>query len=308
MVVKHLVLSGGGPSLFGIFGALFELHKKEIWNINNIESIYGCSSGALLAILLCLIRNGLTFEELEEYLVNRSWDVLVTSKVLDVQTAFTSKGLFDKSLLLKAVGPLFSTVGLKPTITLKDLCQTCGILVYMYTVDVNTKPLTKVELSIDNYGDLPVYELLTMSMGLPGLITPCFLDNKCLIDGGLMVNFPIKECITRENPIKGEVIGFKIKWTHRDLTLKEDTNFLSFMAHLMKMMAFHIDHIESEIEHEHEIVYCSIPDVGGPSGWINVFINSNSRDDFVKHGIESAKTFIAGHQVMNSQTQPECHT
>ena len=308
MTVKYLVLSGGGPSLFGIFGAVRELHVKQKWNINNIESIYGCSSGALLAILLCLVRKGLTFEELEDYLINRSWDVLVTSKVLGVQNAFTSKGLFDKSLLLKAISPLFSTVGLSPSISLRELCDECGIRIYMYAVDVNTKPLSKIELSEHNYSGLPVYELLTMTMGLPGLITPSFIEDKCLIDGGLMINFPIKECIVRENPRRDEVLGFKIEWTQRDLRLKEDTNFLSFMAHLMKMMAFHIDHTESEIEHEYDVVSCSIPDVGGPSGWINVFIDASSREAFVKHGVESAIRFIVDHQETSSRTQQECHT
>jgi predicted acylesterase/phospholipase RssA len=308
MVVKHLVLSGGGPSLFGIFGALHELHNKQKWDINEIVSIYGCSSGALLAILLCLVRLGLTFNELEEYLIHRTWDVLVTSKVLGVHNAFTSKGLFDKSLLLKAIGPLFSTVSLDPNISLNELCSASNIQVYMYTVDVNTKPLTKIELSSSNYGHLPVYELLTMSMGLPGLITPSFLDDKCLIDGGLMVNFPMKECITRESPEHEEVLGFKIKWTNRDLRLKEDTNFLSFMAHLMKMMAFHIDYTESEVEHDYDIVFCSIPDVGGPSGWMNVFIDPTSRADFVRHGVQSATEFIFEHQERSSQTRQECHT
>ena len=308
MTVKYLVLSGGGPSLFGIFGALQDLHVKQKWNINTIESIYGCSSGALLAVLLCLVRKGLTFEELEDYLINRSWDLLVSSKVLGVQNAFTSKGLFDKGLLLKAIGPLFSTVGLNSSITLTELCSECNIRVYMYTVDVNTKPLSKIELSAQNYGDLPVYELLTMSMGLPGLITPSFLDDMCLIDGGLMTNFPIKECIIREEPACDEVLGFKIKWTQRDLRLKEDTNFLSFMAHLMKMMAFHIDHTESEIEHEYDVVFCSIPDVGGPSGWINVFMDASSREEFVKHGVESANKFIVEHQEKSSRTQQVCHT
>lgn len=308
MVVKHLVLSGGGPSLFGIFGALRELHVKQKWNINDIESIYGCSSGAFLAILLCLLRKGLTFEELEDYLINRSWDVLVTSKVLGMQNAFTSKGLFDKGLLLKAIGPLFSTVGMSASISLRELCMECKIQIYMYAVDINTKPLSKIELSQYNYGSMSVYELLTMTMGLPGLITPSFIEDKCLIDGGLMINFPIKECIVREKPNHDEVLGFKIKWTQSDLRLKEDTNFLSFMAHLMKMMAFHIDHTESEIKHQYDVVFCSIPDVGGPSGWINVFIDAFSRAEFVKHGVESANTFIAEHQEMSSQTQQECHT
>lgn len=305
MVVKHLVLSGGGPSIFAIFGALREAEEQHLWKISDLESIYGCSSGAWLAVAISLLRIGLTFAELENYLVNRTWGSLLTSKVLDMQSAFNSKGLFDKTIIRNSILPLLHAAELSADITLKELCELANLNVVFYTVDTNTKPLTKLELNTQEYGEYKIYELLTMSMALPGLITPTFLNDKCLIDGGLMANYPFEECLTNNSAKVEEVLGFKIKWTSRDLRLNEQSNFVSFMAHLVKMMALHIDHSENTFRKNNRTIDCELPDVGGPSGWLDVFINNEIRTIFIDNGRQSTKQFIDSHQEKLSQIQQE---
>jgi predicted acylesterase/phospholipase RssA len=54
MTIKHLVFSGGGPVAIKILGILRRLEENNIWNINNIESIYGTSAGVIMAVILCL--------------------------------------------------------------------------------------------------------------------------------------------------------------------------------------------------------------------------------------------------------------
>ena len=54
MTIKHLVISGGGPTLFRTLGALHHLQEKAFWKIDEIESIYGTSAGAIVAVLLFL--------------------------------------------------------------------------------------------------------------------------------------------------------------------------------------------------------------------------------------------------------------
>jgi predicted acylesterase/phospholipase RssA len=39
--IEHLVISGGCVWGFYEYGALKELHHRNFWNINNIQSIYG---------------------------------------------------------------------------------------------------------------------------------------------------------------------------------------------------------------------------------------------------------------------------
>ena len=43
--IKHIVLSGGGPTGLIGWGAIVELVKKEYIIINDIESLYATSAG-----------------------------------------------------------------------------------------------------------------------------------------------------------------------------------------------------------------------------------------------------------------------
>ena len=44
-IIKHIVLSGGGQSIFTFYGVIKESNERGLWNISNIESIYGTSAG-----------------------------------------------------------------------------------------------------------------------------------------------------------------------------------------------------------------------------------------------------------------------
>ena len=48
-IIKHIVLSGGGQSIFTFYGVIKESNERGLWNISNIESIYGTSAGAILS-------------------------------------------------------------------------------------------------------------------------------------------------------------------------------------------------------------------------------------------------------------------
>ena len=54
MTIKHLVISGGGPIMIQILGAIQHLEKNEKVDMKNIESIYGTSAGAIVGVLICL--------------------------------------------------------------------------------------------------------------------------------------------------------------------------------------------------------------------------------------------------------------
>ena len=52
MTIKHIVISGGGPTGFLSYGAIRYLAKEKFWNLADISSIYGCSIGAYIAIII----------------------------------------------------------------------------------------------------------------------------------------------------------------------------------------------------------------------------------------------------------------
>jgi predicted acylesterase/phospholipase RssA len=301
---RHIVISGGGPSLFTIFGAVKQMCSASLVDVSQIKSIHACSSGAFIAVCLCVVKLGMSFDELETYIVARCWKTLFASEVLDFRAMFNAKGLFENTVIKKAVAPLLVTVGLSPFTTLKELFDATGINLVMYAVDINSKPLLKVKLSHVSFPEMKVHEALGITMGLPGVMTPTFIDGMCLVDGGLMANYPYSDCLEESGDDGSGVIGFKIKWEKPRLPIDSSSNIITFLTHLMKMMAMHIDTSSRELPDGHNTVECSAPDSGNPSGWIDLFGDSAIRADYVASGVKSAVDFIAGR---TRRTQQESH-
>lgn len=57
MTIKHIVINGGGPNMWYMYGALKHLHDEKVWQLENIENIYATSAGALLLTTVILIRD-----------------------------------------------------------------------------------------------------------------------------------------------------------------------------------------------------------------------------------------------------------
>ena len=70
MTIKHLVIPGGGPMGIQAIGALQHLEKNGFWNINDIQTIYATSVGAIIALLFSL---KFEWDAINDYIILRPW-------------------------------------------------------------------------------------------------------------------------------------------------------------------------------------------------------------------------------------------
>ena len=80
MTIKHIVISGGGPTGFSMLGGVIELSKSNFYNIENIETIFATSVGAVLGAIFCL---KYSWEDIEDYFVKRPWDQAININLDD---------------------------------------------------------------------------------------------------------------------------------------------------------------------------------------------------------------------------------
>lgn len=92
MTIKHLVISGGGPTGFLSYGVASYLAKKDFWKLEDIKSIYGCSIGAYMGVVLSL---GYEWEWLDDYFIKRPWEKLAASSAIKF-TDINEKKMFNK--------------------------------------------------------------------------------------------------------------------------------------------------------------------------------------------------------------------
>jgi NTE family protein len=228
MTIKHLVISGGGPLGLRYLGALKKLEEESFWKINEIETIYGTSVGAIIGAFICLKYD---WETLTKYIIERPWHDAFKVNPKQIFDSYYNKGLFDKKLAEIIFKPLLEARDLNLNITLKEFYEFSKIDFHIFTFELNT--FKTIEISHTLNPDLSLLQALTMSSALPGIFMPIIIDNCCYIDGGVMCNYPLNQCI-RDHINRDEILGIKVcydkdKENFSNVEVTSETSLLEYV-------------------------------------------------------------------------------
>ena len=206
-LIKHLVISGGGPTMIQSLGSIQHLEENKFIDINIIESIYGTSAGAIIGVLICLKYD---WQTLYDYIIKRPWQDVFNVNIQNIFDAYTKKGIFDEKVIIKCFKPLFDAKNISMNITLKEFFEYSKIELHMFSFEVNNFEIENI--SYLTHPDLTLIKAIQMTCALPVLMTPILIENKCYIDGGITSNYPLKYCIEEKKNIE-EILGFKNQYT-----------------------------------------------------------------------------------------------
>ena len=300
MTIKHLVISGGGPIGMAYLGALEHLHDEGFWKIENIQSMYATSIGTMLAVTFALKYD---WETINTYFIDRPWNDLFKLTGKQIIDIYTKKGLFDSSYTDKILKPLLEAKDLSLTITMKEFYEHSKIEMYFYAFDLNS--YETIEFSYKSHPDLQLTKAVYMSCSIPGIFIPTFLDDKCLIDGYPLANFPINYCL-RDHSEKDDILGFNFICVNPDgervsnnNIIENDKNMLEFV---LSILTNSLNYITNSIK-EKNIPY--IIEFKSSSGTNNIediknFLKSpEHRKTLFDSGVEYAKKFIEEQRLLN---------
>jgi len=289
MTIKHLVISGGGPLGLRFLGALEKLEQEHFWDFNNIESIYATSVGSIIGAFICLKYD---WETLNKYIIERPWHDAFKVNAKQIFDSYYNKGLFDKKLAEIIFKPLLEAKDLNLNITLKEFYDYSKIDLHIFTFELNT--FKTVELSHTLFPDLSLIQALTMSSSLPGIFVPTIIDNCCYIDGGILCNYPINECL-RDHTNKDEILAFKIAYENDNTQNIQVTTESSLLEYIICMSINSVNYIKNTIKLESidNTVNCYINDNPLTLHFIQESIrNQELRRDWIKMGEDDANKFL----------------
>jgi NTE family protein len=189
-----LVLGGGGARGAAHIGVLKELERQRI----PVDVIAGTSMGAIVGGLYA---SGMSAAELEELVGSLDWAGALTDKPKREDLSFRRKQ--DDAQF-----PIDFEVGVRGT----DLVLPKGV-VQGQKLDTLLRELTSRTTRIDDFDDLPIrfraiasdiergeaYVMakgdlalsIRASMSVPGVFAPVRIDNRLLVDGGIVGNLPV---------------------------------------------------------------------------------------------------------------------
>jgi predicted acylesterase/phospholipase RssA len=290
MTIKHLVISGGGPTGIGIIGILQHLEQNNFWNINNIQSIYATSIGGIIGAMLCC---KFDWDTLNTYIIQRPWHESIPIQAEQLLNAYMNKGIFDMKCFHIFFKPLFDAKNISLDITMYDFYKYSNIELHLFSLELNN--FETCDISYKTYPDLSLLTAIHMTCAIPVLFSPVCLNNKCYLDGGIVNNYPLENCLQEYSNVD-EVLSFKNIYCN-DLGLDEITNIteqsnlLEFITFFLKTLINNLNtqkvqHVIIPNQIEYKTNYMSID-------FIKMTLESEIyRKELLNSGIQAAKDFL----------------
>uniref|UniRef100_A0A6C0I0P4 PNPLA domain-containing protein n=1 Tax=viral metagenome TaxID=1070528 RepID=A0A6C0I0P4_9ZZZZ len=188
--IRHLVLSGGGLWGFKTCGALRVAAESNIFDISKLESIFCTSVGSMIGVVLCM---KFDFTIIEDYLVKRPWQHVLNLNVNIFLNIFQTRGIFDINFIKEYLTPFFKARDYDNNITMLEFYEKTGIEFHIYITELNE--FECIDVSYKTHPDWTVIETVYMSCCVPIVFSPIIRQNKCYVDGSLLMNYPLGKCI-----------------------------------------------------------------------------------------------------------------
>ena len=213
-----LVLSGGGAKGYAHIGALKVIRDAGI----EVDYISGTSMGSIVGGLYAI---GYSPEFIENVISSQDWNNLLLDKIgrrnLSIdQKTFNEQQFISFPVTKEAVSLPF---GIKYGQNISALLSYLVSPVFQYEdfsdfqtpfLCISTDIITGESVILD-HGNLA--DAMHASMAIPTVFTPVSYEDRLLVDGGLVNNFPAKELAERGCDI---IIGVDVQ-THKDYEVSD---------------------------------------------------------------------------------------
>ena len=190
--IRHLVLSGGGGTGFAYYGALRESHADGFWNIDDIQTMHGVSCGAIFTFMMALLKH-IGWNDYDDYCIKRPWEIVFGFSPDKILKAYSNIGICDRETIKTVISPILRAVDLSLNITMQEFYNFTGIEVHFYATNLDTYKL--VDISHKTHPNWELVDAIYSSCALPLLFRPNIINGEVYMDGGLLCNYPLKQCI-----------------------------------------------------------------------------------------------------------------
>ena len=316
--IKHLVISSGGPAGHMMYSVLRTLNIKGVWDMKDIKTIYGSSIGSYIAIILALRYE---WEVMDDYLIKRPWEkIFVSSSSASAASAAASSidvndhlhlsgsSLADAKNKLGHIFQLYNTHGLyglkeftetlRPAlqgkdmttkITFQEFYDRTGIEVHFTVTEMNK--FQAIDFSYKTHPNQSLVEACYMSCSYPFGFAPIYRDGCCYLDGGIVNDYPLHECIRDQKCGLGEILGVKVLWEKKPANITEKASLLQFIYTFFNQINsnFYENRATKAIPNE---VVC-VSKVFSIRDWMNWVKDENYRRELVLRGETFANVFLS---------------
>lgn len=311
-IIKHLVISSGGPAGHMMYSILRTLNLKGVWDFKNIKSIYGSSVGSYIAVIIALQYD---WQVMDDYLIKRPWEKIFASTSGPINSSDTADssssaasalsdaknkldyvfrlynhhGLYGLKEFTDALRPALQGKDIPTNVTFQEFYDKTGIEVHFIVTEMNK--FQSVDFSYKTHPTQSLVEACYMSCCYPFGFTPIYRDGCCYIDGGIINDYPVNECLCEQKCNIDEILGIKMLWEKKPANLSEKSSVLQFVSTFFNQIKANLFENRPTKPIPNEVVCVS--KVFSSQDWINWVKDENYRRELVLRGETFANVFLS---------------
>ena len=301
-----------------MYSILKTLNLNGVWNISDIKTIYGSSIGSFAAILIALKYE---WEVMDDYLIKRPWEKIFFSssssssagsgehtneatssgssstgplsdaknKLDYIYKLYRNHGLYGLKEFGEMLRPALKGKDFGMDVTFQEFYERTGIELHFTVTELNK--FQSIDFSHKTHPKQGLVEACYMSCCYPFGFTPIYRDGCCYIDGGIINDYPVNECIRDQKCDLREILGVKMLWERKPANLTEKSSVVQFISTFFNQIKGNLFENRPTKPVPNEVVCVS--KVFASQDWINWMKDENYRRELVLRGETFANVFLS---------------
>ena len=171
----------------------------------------------------------------------------------------------------------------------------------MYCTEINNFDL--VCLNYKNFPKMPIIEAIHATSSIAPIFSPVICEERCFLDGGLLSNYPLTQCLDSDKEIKkDEVLGIIGSPHNNSCLIEEKTTITDYILKIIYNLIDKSDASERSSKLiDYEICYPTKERCG--STWKDSILLNECREKMIKNGEEFAQNYLVNLKLTEETAQ-----
>ena len=171
---------------------------------------------------------------------------------------------------------------------MKEFFDDSGIEIHCFSTELNSFSL--VDISYKTHPNLAIIDVIYCSASLPILFQPFFINDCVYVDGAVLCNYPLYQCINGQSANINSILGIRVCDPPASIITTE-YNLFDYLLQLLYSCIYRLGKLEEKlINIKYEIVFEEHPDL---LSIMNVMADSQKRKDLVLFGENIADKYLS---------------
>ena len=202
---------------------------------------------------------------------------------------YKNHGLYGLKEFTETLRPALQGKDIPINITFQEFYARTGVEVHFMVTELNK--FQAIDFSYKTHPTYSVVEACYMSCCYPFGFTPIYRDGCCYIDGGIINDYPVNECIHEQKCGVAEILGVKMLWERKPANLTDKSSVLQFISTFFNQIKANLFENRPTTPIPNEVVCVS--KVFASQDWMNWVKDENYRRELVLRGETFANVFLS---------------